>query len=108
MGMTYEEYWEKDPWMCRDYRKAHDIKQDEFNTNAWLQGLYHFVAVQTALANAFKEKGKPTVKYLEKPIDLHEKEKTVQEIRQEAYEKLKRLKEVWDGRHKNGDDTPSN
>ena len=104
MGMTYDEYWNGDPWMCRDYRKAHEIKRDEFNSNAWLQGFYNYIATQTAVGNAFREKGRQPVKYLEQPLDLHEKEKTVQEIRQEAYEKLKRLKEVWDGRHhKDGD-----
>ena len=98
MGMTYDDYWNGDPWMCRAYRKAYEIKKDEFNANAWLQGFYNFVAVQTAVGNAFRDKGKRPHKYLEKPIEFHKKEKTVQEIRQEAYDKLKRLKEVWDGR----------
>lgn len=99
MGMSYDEYWNGDPWLCRDYRKAYKLKQEEANTNAWIQGLYHFIAIQAALGNAFKEKGKPPFKYAEKPIDFHQKERSVREIRQEAYDKLKRLKEVWDGRH---------
>jgi hypothetical protein len=82
IGMSYAEYWEGDPKLTQYYRKAYRIKQEEINNNAWLQGVYIYDAVSTALHNALRgfSKQKPPVKeYAQQPYDLFGKKKTEQE-----------------------------
>ena len=85
--MSYAEYWEGDPSLTRYYRKAYRIKQDEINNNAWLQGLYIYDAVSTALFNALRGMGKskpPAKDYAKQPYDLNNKVKTEAEKAREV------------------------
>ena len=80
MGMTEEQYWDKDCTLVIAYRKAYKIKQDEINYHAWLQGLYVWKAIQTApvTVNGFVPKGFKFEPYFDKPIDFTpEKKKPV-------------------------------
>ena len=82
IGMSYAEYWEGDPKLAQYYRKAYKIRQEEFNNNAWLQGLYIYDAVSTALHNALRGMGKnppPAKDYAKKPYEIFKKEKTPEE-----------------------------
>lgn len=83
IGMSYAEYWEGDSSLARYYRKAYKIKQDEANHNAWLQGLYVYDAISTALHNALRGKGKKAEKYAEKPYQF-QREKTEAEKAKEV------------------------
>ena len=77
--MSYAEYWEGDPKLAQYYRKAYYIKQEETNNNAWLQGLYVYDAVSTALHNALRGMGKskpPAKDYAKQPYELGNKVKT--------------------------------
>ena len=79
IGMSYAEYWTGDPSLVRYYRKAYQIKQEQINNNAWLQGLYIYDAVSTALHNSLRglSKTKPPVQeYAKQPYDLKSREKT--------------------------------
>ena len=79
LGMSFAEYWEGDPKLAQYYRKAYRIKQDEINNNAWLQGLYIYDAVSTALFNALRGMGKqkpPAKDYAKQPYELNNKVKT--------------------------------
>ena len=76
IGMSYAEYWAGDPILARYYRKAHRIKQDEINNNAWLQGMYVYDAVATALHNALAGKKSKPRKYAEQPYTFKNKEKS--------------------------------
>ena len=49
MGMTYREFWELDSSLVIAYRKAYQIKQEESNNSAWLQGLYFLQALQSGV-----------------------------------------------------------
>ena len=49
MGMTYREFWELDSSLVIDYRKAQQIKEEEKNNSAWLQGLYFLKALQSGV-----------------------------------------------------------
>jgi hypothetical protein len=87
IGMSSAEYWEGDPSLTRYYRKAYRIKQDEINNNAWLQGLYIYDAVSTALHNALRGMGKqkpPAKDYAKQPYDFHNKVKTEAEKAKEV------------------------
>ena len=82
IGMSYAEYWEGDPKLAQYYRKAYLFRQEEFNNNAWLQGMYIYDAVSTALHNALRGMGKtkpPAKDYAKKPYDIFRKEKTPEE-----------------------------
>lgn len=87
IGMSYAEYWEGDASLARYFRKAYKIKQEQDNNNAWLQGLYFYDAISTALHNAMRgiSKSKPPAKdYAKQPYELFKKEKTEIELAQEV------------------------
>ena len=77
--MSSAEYWTGDPSLVQYYRKAYRIKQDEINNVAWLQGVYIYDAISTALHNALRgfDKHKPPAKeYAKQPYELNGKVKT--------------------------------
>ena len=87
IGMSFAEYWEGDPKLTQYYRKAYRIKQEEVNNNAWLQGMYVYDAVSTALHNALRGMGKtkPPVKdYAKQPYNLNNKVKSEAEKAKEV------------------------
>ena len=87
IGMSYAEYWESDPKLAQYYRKAYQIKQDEINNNAWLQGMYIYDAVSTALHNALRGIGKnkpPAKDYAKQPYEFKNKVKTEAEKAKEV------------------------
>jgi hypothetical protein len=79
IGMSYAEYWEGEPSLTRYYRKAYRLKQDEINHNAWLQGLYVYDAISTALHNALRGKNTKSKNYAEKPYKLDKKDEPITE-----------------------------
>ena len=87
IGMSSAEYWEGDPKLAQYYRKAYQIKQEEINNNAWLQGMYIYDAVSTALHNALRGFGKnkpPAKDYAKKPYEFKNKVKTEAEKAKEV------------------------
>ena len=87
IGMSYAEYWEGDPKLAQYYRKAYQIKQEEINNNAWLQGMYIYDAVSTALHNALRGMGKtkpPAKDYAKQPYEFNKRNKTEQEKAKEV------------------------
>jgi hypothetical protein len=93
IGMSSAEYWEGDCSLTRYYRKAYKIKQEETNNNAWLQGLYVYDAISTALHNALKGKNQKAREYAKQPYNYDnnkeksesEKAKEVEIEQQKAY-----------------------
>lgn len=65
MGMTYDEYWNGDPWAVRAYRTAYKEKREADAFNAWLNGLY----VRDAITACFSGK-KNKFKYPERPYEI--------------------------------------
>ena len=87
IGMSFAEYWEGDPKLAQYYRKAYQIKQDEINNNAWLQGMYIYDAVSTALHNTLRGMGKnkpPAKDYAKRPYEFKNKVKTEAEKAKEV------------------------
>lgn len=93
IGMSSAEYWEGDCSLTRYYRKAYKLKQEEINNNAWLQGLYIYDAVTTALHNALRGKNTKVREYAKQPYNYekneekseYEKAKEVEIEQQKAY-----------------------
>ena len=87
IGMSFAEYWAGDPSLVQYYRKAYRIKQEEINNNAWLQGMYIYDAVSTALYNSLRGLGKqkpPAKEYAKHPYKFKGKEKTDEEKAKEV------------------------
>lgn len=76
IGMSSAEYWSGDASLVRYYRKAYEIKQEEINNNAWLQGLYIYDAISTALHNALRGKNTKAREYAKQPYNFGNKEKS--------------------------------
>ena len=87
IGMSFAEYWDGDPKLAQYFRKAYQIKQEEINNNAWLQGMYIYDAVSTALHNALRGMGKnkpPAKDYAKQPYEFKNKVKTEAEKAEEV------------------------
>ena len=76
IGMSSAEYWSGDSSLVRYYRKAYKIRQEEINNNAWLQGMYIYDAVSTALHNALRGKNTKAREYAKQPYNFDNKEKS--------------------------------
>ena len=87
IGMSYAEYWDGDPKLAQYYRKAYQIKQEEINNTAWLQGMYIYDAVSTALHNSLRGLGKnkpPAKDYAKQPYEFKNKVKSEAEKAREV------------------------
>ena len=92
--MSYAEYWTGDPTLVQYYRKAYKVRQDEINNNAWLQGMYIYDAVSTALHNALRDKKTRTRDYAKQPYNFKNKEKSPVEKAKEVELEQKKAA-VW-------------
>lgn len=84
IGMPLAEYWTGDSSLVRYYRKAYLIKQEQLNQQMWLQGMYFYDAISTALYNALRGKNSRNREYAKQPYELNNREKTEQEIQREV------------------------
>lgn len=83
IGMSSAEYWEGDASLTRYFRKAYKIRQEEKNNDAWLQGLYFYDAICTALHNAFRGKNTEAKHYPKQPYNFENRQKTPEEEQRE-------------------------
>lgn len=92
IGMTSDEYWRGDVELAPAYRKAFRMKQEHQNHEAWLNGLYVYDAVMSALTHLDKKTSSHR-NYAEKPYSFSkeetEKEKEAKKVEAEA------RAEVW-------------
>lgn len=96
MGMSYEQFWDGEADMVISYRKAYELKQQEVNNNAWLQGLYIWKALQCAplFVNGFVPKGAKIEPYFDKPIDFTPPEKKRKPISEREQRKQQAISHV--------------
>ena len=80
MGIGASEFWQLNVRTLRPYLLAENIKREERNYFAWLQGAYVYDAVNVVMANAFSKKGTKKKEYVKEPIritPLTEEEKAI-------------------------------
>lgn len=99
-GMSYDEFWHGDPWLCEYYRQYHRLCVEQRNQELWIQGLYNLSALSVALSGVFGSKGKKA-KYIEKPFQLFPKTREeelaeAEETRRKLVEKLNRWKDDFE------------
>ena len=70
MGIGANEFWQLNVRTLRPYLLAENIKREERNYFAWLQGAYIYDAVSVIVGNAFAKKGSNKKEYLKEPIKI--------------------------------------
>ena len=96
IGMTYEEYWEKDPRLVISYRKAQKHKLEEINYSAWLNGVYVMRALQSGIPvilNGIVKEVISLPNFPDKPIDFSEDREKKQEEQQMQLQ-IARMQEI--------------
>ena len=86
IGMTEEQYWDRDCELVKAFREADNIRKERMNQELWLQGMYFYEALcdVAPIIRAFAKKGTKPHKYPSEPYALTSKE---QKEKQEAAEK---------------------
>lgn len=94
IGVSYDEYWYKDPTRLKDYLKADEIRQKRKNNDLWLQGYYEYIALCSVspILHAFAKKGTKPIDFPKRPITMTEEEKALLD-EQERKARLLRFKE---------------
>ena len=89
IGMTYDQYWYGDPLMVRTFYKAHKLKEQLADQQAWLQGQYVMAAIGATLGNMLSDEKSDPIEYPEEPYLLTEERQRseVRRIAQEEREK---------------------
>lgn len=95
MGMTREEFWEQDSTLVIAYRKAWEIRQEQENRMAWLQGLYihHALASVPIVVQGFAKKSSKLPSYPEKPFEFNPPKAKLKPVDAEAKKKSDRFRE---------------
>lgn len=103
IGMTYEDYWERDCTLVKAFREAHEMKKERMNEEMWLQGLYVYDSLLrvSPILQAFAKGGTKPQPYIEKPYDITAKgvENTKKQREQETFNKGKRFMEQFSVLH---------
>lgn len=103
LGMSEEQYWDRDSTLVVAYRKAEEFKTNRKNQEMWLQGAYIYEALGrvSPLLHAFAKKGTKPVPYLAEPFAISEKqaEYRQEEKEKKTFDKGKTLMEGFMARH---------
>lgn len=93
LGMTYEQFWYKDPGLVRYYKEADEIRQRRVNFEGWLQGLYTYQAIGSFIEvlPAFPKKGAKVRPYVDSPFAITKAEQE-EKARAEAIAKQQKMK----------------
>ena len=98
IGMTYEQFWDGDPILCKYYREAEEIRNEKKNQELWLQGMYVYEAIAdlSPILHAFAKKGTKAQPYPDTPYPITKKqrERIEKEKEQKMFEKGKRFMET--------------
>ena len=94
IGMSYDEFWNKDVSMVKAYRKAYELREKRRNQELWLQGMYIYEALCDASPLFRFSMKKGTIKpepYVKEPYPITQADVREREER-EARKKEERLK----------------
>lgn len=85
-GMTYDQFWRDDPKLVKAYRKAHELKKEWANQDAWLQGMYFYEALcdVSPVLHAFAKPGTRPIQYPQRPYGTETEEKELAQKRGKA------------------------
>lgn len=97
IGMTEEQYWDRDCMLVVAYRKAEEFRISRRNQEMWLQGAYFYDALcrVSPILHAFAKNGTKPISYLSEAYPLTENQVKRQEEKyaKSVYDKGKKLME---------------
>lgn len=104
LGVSCEDFWHGDYTRLKYYAQAYDMNRQRKSEEMWLMGLYNHNAVTTAIGNAFREKGKKPLKYLEEPIRVtpyteEEKAAIARQERENNINRFRLMMQNWEKQH---------
>ena len=103
IGMTEEQYWERDSQLVVAYRKAEELRTTKRNQEMWLQGAYMYEALcrVSPILHAFAKKGTKPAPYLAEPYAITAKQVENQQEAKEkkSFDKGKAMLEGFMARH---------
>lgn len=75
IGMTKEQYWDRDCCLVKSYRKAEELRRERVNQELWLQGMYFYDALAriSPILHAFAKKGTKAQPYVEEAYPINKK-----------------------------------
>ena len=75
IGMTEEQYWDKDCMLAKYYREADELRKERMNQELWLQGMYFYDAMSrlSPILKAFAKAGTKPMPYVEDPYPITKK-----------------------------------
>ncbi len=76
IGMTEEQYWDRDSTLVIAYKKADELRNNRRNQELWLQGAYVYEALArvSPILRAFTKKGTKPIPYVSEPFAVTEKQ----------------------------------
>lgn len=95
IGMTYEQYWFDDPLMVRAFYKADRLRRERMDEEAWLQGVYVKLAIDSTIGNAFRKNSQDSVEYPKEPATLTARRQEDEERKQKAQEQEAVWASAW-------------
>ena len=99
IGMTYEQFWDGDPYLAKYYRQADELHIERRNQELWLQGLYVYEAMcdVAPIMHAMAKKGTKARPYPEQPYAITEKQRRreIEEKERAVANKGKRMMEMF-------------
>ena len=85
MGMSYDEFYNKDHTLVIAYKRAYKRKREEINTDMWLQGAYVYEAITRVAPILVPFAKHPKLEpYLKKPFPLYESEENEEDAKSKA------------------------
>jgi len=72
IGMPTAEFWDGDVTLVKAYRKAYEYKKQEWNVQAYLNGMYVYDALirVAPIFHAFAKRGTKPMEYRDKPLEI--------------------------------------
>ena len=75
IGMTEEQYWDRDCTLVKSYREAEELRRERVNQEMWLQGMYIYDAISrlSPILSAFAKKGTKAKPYVEEAYPINKR-----------------------------------
>lgn len=103
IGMSEEQYWDKDSQLVVAFRKAEELRMNRKNQEMWLQGAYIYDALcrVSPIFHAFAKKGTKPMPYLSESYSLTEKQVEIkrEEEAKSVFDKGKKMMEGFMAKH---------
>lgn len=85
IGMTEEQYWDRDCCLVKFYWEAEEIRRERVNQELWLQGMYFYDALArvSPILHAFAKKGTKAQPYVEEAYPINKKKMEDAQLKKE-------------------------